>query len=44
MRPKRLSDGTPQASVTYGYQSPQAIVQAVLDASYDGPEATYYPN
>jgi hypothetical protein len=44
MRPKGLSDGTPQASVGYGFQSSQAIVQAVLDASYDGPEATYYPN
>jgi hypothetical protein len=44
MRPKNLSEGTPQASVTYGPQSAQAIKQAVLDASYDGPEATYYPN
>lgn len=44
MRPKSLSDGTPQASVSYGFQSPQAIVQAFEDASYDGPEVTYYPN
>jgi hypothetical protein len=44
MRPKSLSDGTPQASVSYGFQSPQAIVQAAKDASYDGPEANYYPN
>ena len=44
MRPKRLSNGTPQASVSYGFQSPQAVVQAVRDASYDGPKVTYHPN
>ncbi len=44
MCPRRLSGGTPQASVTYGFQSPQTVVQAVLDASYDGPTATYHPN
>jgi hypothetical protein len=44
MRPKRLSGGAPQASVDYGFQTPQSIVQAVLDASYNGPEATYHPN
>lgn len=44
MRPKSLSDGTPQASVSYGFQSSQAIVQAFEDATYDGPEVTYYPN
>ncbi len=44
MKPKSLSGGTPQASVDYGFQTPQGIVQAVLDASYDGPEATYHPN
>jgi hypothetical protein len=44
MRPKRLSNGVPQASVDYGFQTPQSIVQDVLDASYRGPEATYHPN
>ncbi len=44
MRPKRLSGGTPQATVSYGFQSPQAVVQAVRDASYDGPNVTYHPN
>jgi hypothetical protein len=44
MRPKRLSGGVPQASVIYGFQTPETIVQAVRDASYDGPEATYHPN
>lgn len=43
MRPRSLSKGTPQATVNYGFQSRQSIVQAVRDASYDGPEATYHP-
>lgn len=43
MRPKPLSGGIPQASVDYGFQTPQTLVQAVRDASYDGPEATYHP-
>lgn len=44
MRPRHLSGGTPQASVDYGFQTPQSIVQAVIDASYEGPEATYHPD
>ena len=44
MRPKRLSDGTPQASVDYGFQTSQSVVQAVQDAAYDGREVTYHPN
>lgn len=44
MRPKRLSGGTPQATVDYGYQTPQTVLQDVLDASYKGPEDTYHPN
>ncbi|MFN8161231.1 MAG: hypothetical protein U0R52_09360 [Solirubrobacterales bacterium] len=44
LRPRRLSGGTPQATVSYGFQSPQSIVQAVLDASYVGPTETYHPN
>jgi hypothetical protein len=44
MRPRRLSDGTPEAAVIYGFQSAQSIDQAVRDASYKGPEATYHPN
>jgi hypothetical protein len=43
MRPRKLSDGTPQASVDYGFQTSQSIVQAIVDARYDGPEATYAP-
>ncbi len=44
MRPRRLSGGVPQASVDYGFQTPQSVVQAVVDAGYKGPEATYHPN
>jgi hypothetical protein len=44
MKPQRLSHGVPQASVEYGFQTPQSVVQAVRDASYEGPEATYHPD
>jgi hypothetical protein len=43
MKPRRLSGGVPQASVDYGFQTPQSVVQAVVDAGYKGPEATYHP-
>ncbi|HEX5713773.1 MAG TPA: hypothetical protein VFX85_10705 [Solirubrobacterales bacterium] len=43
MTPRKLSGGTPQASVETGFQTPQSIVQAIVDARYKGPEATYYP-
>ena len=44
MRPRRLSGATPQASVSYGFQTPETVVQAVRDAAYQGPEATYHPD
>ncbi len=44
MRPKRLSDGIPQATVSYGFQTAQGIEQAMRDASYNGPDATYHPD
>jgi hypothetical protein len=44
MRPQRLSGGVPQATVEYGFQTPQSVAQAVIDANYKGPEATYHPN
>ena len=44
MRPRKLSGGTPQASVDTGFQTPQSIVQAVVDARYKGPEETYHPD
>jgi hypothetical protein len=43
MRPRKLSEGTPQATVSYGLQTRQDIKQAVRDATYDGPGATYHP-
>jgi hypothetical protein len=43
MRPRQLSGGVPQATVDYGFQTPQSIDQAVRDAAYKGPEATYHP-
>lgn len=44
MRPKPLSEGTPQASVDYGFQTAQGMLQAVEDAAYNGREVTYHPN
>jgi hypothetical protein len=43
LRPKRLSNGVPAASVSYGFQSPQSIVQAVVDAGYKGRTLDYHP-
>lgn len=43
MRPKRLSEGIPQATVSYGFETEQGIEQAVRDAAYNGPDATYHP-
>jgi len=43
MRPKRLDEGIPTASVHYGFQSPQSVVQAVIDAGYKGRTVPYHP-
>jgi hypothetical protein len=43
LRPKRLDHGVPTASVTYGFQSPQSVVQAVVDAGYKGRTLDYHP-
>jgi hypothetical protein len=44
LRPKGLSHGTPQASVQYGYQTPQSVYQQIRDATYSGPESgSYHP-
>jgi hypothetical protein len=43
VKPRRLSDGQPQATVTYGFRSTQSVVQAVRDAAYQGGKATYHP-
>lgn len=44
MKPQKLSHGVPQATVDYGFQTPATMVQAVRDAAYKGPEATYHPD
>jgi hypothetical protein len=44
MRPRKLSRGIPQATVAYGFQTPQTVIQAVRDAAYNGPEISYHPN
>lgn len=41
--PKRLKQTVPTASVSYGFQSPQSIEQAVIDAGYKGPTLDYHP-
>jgi hypothetical protein len=43
IRPKRLNEGYDPASVHYGFQSAQSIVQAVVDARYDGGTLPYHP-
>lgn len=43
VRPKRLDEGIPVASVSYGFQSAQSVVQAVVDAGYEGRTLDYHP-
>jgi hypothetical protein len=43
LRPKRLANGIPAASVSYGFQTPQSMVQAVIDAGYKGRTLDYHP-
>lgn len=43
LRPKRLSHGYDAASVYYGFQSAESIVQAVVDARYKGGTLAYHP-
>jgi hypothetical protein len=41
--PKRLDKDIPTASVHYGFQSPQSVRQAVIDAGYKGRTLAYHP-
>lgn len=41
--PKHLKKTVPTASVSYGFQSPQSVAQAVIDAGYNGPTVDYHP-
>ena len=43
LRPKRLDKGIPSASVHYGFQSPESVTQAIVDAGYKGPTLDYHP-
>ncbi|HEX5375506.1 MAG TPA: hypothetical protein VFW48_05040 [Solirubrobacterales bacterium] len=43
VRPKRLEGSVPTASVSYGFQSGASVVQAVIDAGYEGPTVDYHP-
>ncbi len=41
--PKHLKKTIPTASVLYGFQSPQSVAQAVIDAGYKGKTLDYHP-
>jgi hypothetical protein len=41
--PRHLDQSVPTASVSYGFQSPQSVAQAVIDAGYKGPTVDYHP-
>lgn len=43
IRPKRVEQSVPTASVSYGFQSGESVVQAVVDAGYEGPTVDYHP-
>jgi hypothetical protein len=43
VRPKRLHEAVSTASVSYGFQSGESVVQAVIDAGYEGPTVDYHP-
>jgi hypothetical protein len=41
--PKHLNKTVPTASVSYGFQSPASVRQAVIDAGYKGKTLDYHP-
>lgn len=43
VRPRDLSKDPPTASIQYGFQDPESVVQAVVDAGYRGPTLPYHP-
>lgn len=43
VRPKNVGGDIPAASVSYGFQSPESVVQAVVDAGYRGRTLDYHP-
>jgi hypothetical protein len=44
LRPQKLTNGTPTATVSYGFRGPESVAQAIADALYKGPtDLPYYP-
>jgi hypothetical protein len=43
MQPKSLGKTNPTASVSYGYQDSESVVQQVIDARYKGRTLSYHP-
>ena len=43
VRPRKLTDSTPTAAVSYGFRGPRSVNQAVDDALYDGKQVPSYP-
>jgi hypothetical protein len=43
IRPRRVQGAVPTASVSYGFQSGESVVQVVIDAGYKGPTVPYHP-
>ncbi len=43
VRPRDLDEGVATASVSYGFQGPESIEQAVIDARYKGHTLYYHP-
>jgi len=43
IRPRRLTDSAPTASVSYGFRSPRSVEQALDDALYEGKQLQAYP-
>lgn len=43
IRPRKLTDSAPTASVSYGFRSPRSVEQALDDALYEGKQLQAYP-
>ncbi len=43
IRPRKLTDGAPTATVSYGFRGPRSVDQAVDDSLYQGKPVPSYP-
>jgi hypothetical protein len=43
IRPRKLTDNVPEATISYGFRGPESVMTAVDDALYDGKDVTYDP-